>query len=87
MTKENFIEILNNHAKLAGLFGNRFVSVSSDNNRWVYHRPAIDCLEPSIDLNNQEGLVYYNPNNGFSDTTIEKITYEDFVKKYNLLKE
>ena len=86
MTKEELIKILNEHAKKSGLFGNRFVSVTSDNNRWVYHRPAVDCLEPSIDLST-EGLVLYRPNNNFGDETIEEISYEDFIEKYKLIKE
>lgn len=86
MTKEQLIELLSEHAKKAGVFGNRFVSVTSDNNRWVYHRPAVDCLEPSIDLST-EGLVLYKPNVGFGDNTIKEISYEDFVTKYNLERE
>lgn len=86
MTREEFIQILTKHAKDTGLFGNRFVSVTSDNKRWVYHRPAVDCLEPSIDLS-LEGLVLYRPNLGFGDETIEEISYEDFIEKYKLIKE
>ena len=86
MTKEELIKILNEHAKQSGLFGNRFVSVTSDGNRWVYHRPAVDCLEPSIDLS-LEGLVLYRPNNSFGDETIEEINYEDFIEKYKLIEE
>lgn len=85
MTKEELIKILNEHAKKSGLFGNRFVSVSSDGNRWVYHRPAVDCLEPSIDLST-EGLVLYKPNVGFGDNSVEEISYKDFVKKFKLNK-
>jgi hypothetical protein len=31
--------------------------------------------------------VLYHPNIGFGDDTVEKISYEDFVTKYNLNRE
>ena len=85
MIKEEFIEILKTHAKSAGVFGNRFVCISDDNNHWKYERPAIDVLEPHIDLSN-EGIIIYHPNIGFGDNTTKEISYEDFITKYNLLR-
>ena len=86
MIKEEFIQILKTHAKTANIFGGRFISVSDDENYWRYHRPAVDTLEPSIDLS-YEGFVMYHPNIGFNDNTSEKISYEDFIAKYNLKRE
>ena len=83
MNKTEFIEILKEHAETAGVFGNRFVCLSDDKNYWVYNRPAIDALEPSIELFT-EGFVLYSPNIGFGLNAIEKISYEDFITKYNL---
>jgi hypothetical protein len=86
MTKEEFIEKLKNHAETASIFGGRFISVSDDGNHWSYHRPAVDALEPSIELST-EGFVIYRPNVGFDDKQFEKISYEDFITKYNLNRE
>jgi hypothetical protein len=86
MTKKEFIEILEKHAKTSGVFGNRFVPISEDGNIWKYNRPAIDILEPLIDLST-EGFVIYHPNIGFGDKTSEEISYEDFITKYNLTRE
>ena len=83
MTKKELIEKLKTHAKSANIFGGRFISVSDDENRWNYHRPAVDALEPSIDLST-EGFVIYRPNLGFDDNSFEKISYEDFITKYKL---
>jgi hypothetical protein len=86
MIKEELIEKLKTHAKTANIFGGRFISVSDDENHWSYHIPAVDALEPSIDLST-EGFVIYRPNLGFDDKSFEKISYEDFITKYNLNKE
>jgi len=86
MTKQDFIEKLKNHASTAGIFGGRFICKSDDENHWVYNRPAVDTLEPSIDLST-EGLVLYTTNVAFSNNTSEEISYEDFVTKYNLNRE
>jgi len=83
MNKTEFIEILKEHAETAGVFGNRFVCRSDDKNYWTYHIPAVDTPEPSIELFT-EGFVLYSPNIGFGLNAIEKISYEDFITKYNL---
>ena len=83
MIRTEFIEILKKHAETVGVFGNRFVCHSDNENYWTYHRPAVDALEPSIDLST-EGFVSFHPNIGFGDKTNEKISYEDFITKYNL---
>jgi hypothetical protein len=83
MIRAEFIETLKEHAKTAGIFNGRFINISDDENHWKYERPAVDALEPSIDLST-EGFVLFSPNVGFSDNTIEKISYEDFITKYNL---
>ena len=80
MTREEFIQVLKKHAETAGVFGNRFVCRSVDENHWNYHRPAVDAPEPSIDLTT-EGFVLYNSNIGFVESTIEKISYEDFITR------
>jgi hypothetical protein len=86
MIKSEFIEKLKTHASNAGIFNGRFINISDDENHWKYERPAVDALEPSIDLST-EGFVLYHPNIGFGDDTVEKISYEDFVTKYNLNRE
>ena len=85
MTKEEFIEILKTHAKIANVFGGRFIPISDDENYWNYHRPAVDAMEPSIDLST-EGFVIYNHNIGFDNKKSEKISYDDFIRKYKLKK-
>jgi hypothetical protein len=86
MTKLEFISKLKTHASNAGVFGGRFICISDDENYWKYERPAVDALEPSIDLST-EGLVLYRPNVGFGDNTVNEISYEDFITKYNLNRE
>ena len=83
MIKEEFIKLLKEHASKATIFGGRFICLSNDENHWKYERPAVDALEPSIDLSN-EGIVLFSPNIGFGDNNIEEISYEDFVTKYKL---
>lgn len=83
MSKEYFIKLLKEHASRASVFGGRFVCISSDENYWKYERPAVDALEPSIDLS-KDGIVLYSPNVGFGDNNVEEINYEDFVIKYKL---
>jgi hypothetical protein len=83
MIRTEFIEIIKEHAETATVFGNRFVCKSDDENYWTYHRPAIDALEPSIDLST-EGFVLFSPNLGFGEIKNEKISYEDFITKFNL---
>jgi len=85
MIKEEFIKLLKEHASKATIFGGRFVSVSSDENHWKYERPAVDVLDPSIDLTIDD-IVLYSPNVGFGDKIIEEISYEGFIEKYNLNK-
>jgi hypothetical protein len=83
MTKEELIQTLKKHAETATIFGGRFISISDDENNWKYIRPAVDALEPSIDLST-EGFVIYHPNIGFGDNSVEKLSYEDFVTNFNL---
>ena len=83
MIKEDFIKILKEHASRSGVFGGRFVCISIGENHWRYERPAVDALEPTIDLSN-DGVVLYSPNIGFGDNIIQEISYEDFITKYNL---
>jgi hypothetical protein len=83
MIKEEVIKLLKEHASKASVFGGRFVCLSSDENHWKYERPAVDALEPSIDLS-KEGIVLYSPNVGFGDNVVEEISYEDFITKYKL---
>ncbi len=86
MTKVELIEKLKTHAKTANIFGGRFISVSDDENYWSYHIPVVDALEPQIDLST-ECFVIHRPNLSFDDKSFEKISYEDFITKYNLNRE
>ena len=83
MIKEEFIKILKEHASRASIFGGRFISILDNENHWKYERPAVDALEPSIDLSN-DGVVLFSPNIGFGDNIIQEISYEDFITKYKL---
>jgi len=83
MIKEEFIKLLKEHASRATIFGGRFISISDNGNHWKYERPAVDALEPSIDLS-KEGIVLYSPNVGFGNNVVEEISYEDFITKYKL---
>lgn len=83
MIKEEFIKLLKEHASRATIFGGRFICLSNDENYWKYERPAVDALEPSINLSN-DGIVLYSPNVGFGNNTIEEISYDDFIIKYKL---
>jgi hypothetical protein len=83
MSKEELIKTLKEHASRASIFGGRFVSISDNGNHWKYERPAVDVLEPSIDLS-IDGIVLYSPNVGFGNNTIQEISYEDFIIKYKL---
>ena len=83
MNKEEFIKILKEHASKVDIFDGRFVCLSKDENHWKYERPALDILEPSINLSN-EGFVLLSPNIGFGNDIVEKISYEEFITKYKL---
>ena len=80
MGKNGFIEILNNHAENADIFDGRFVISKDDNNIWTYVRPAIDCLEPFIDLS-VDSIVKY-----IDYLKLETYDYYEFIKKYYLIK-
>ena len=83
MSKEELIKTLKEHASRASIFGGRFVCISNDENHWKYERPAVDVLEPSIDLS-KDGIVLYSSNVGFGINKVEEISYEDFITKYKL---
>lgn len=83
MNKQEFIEVLKEHASRASIFGGRFVCISNDENHWKYERPAVDTLEPSIDLS-KDGVILYSPNVGFGNNKVEEISYKDFITKYKL---
>jgi hypothetical protein len=91
MKKEEFIEILLTHADNAGVFGGRFnrthknADGSENNDFWSYRRPAVDCFEPSINLS-VDGQVSYENYSGFDNVEPEIYSYEDFLKKYFILK-
>lgn len=84
MSKEELIKVLKEHASRASIFGGRFVCIyTNDENHWKYERPAVDALEPSIDLS-KDGIVLYSSNVGFGINKVEEISYEDFITKYKL---
>lgn len=83
MTKQEFIQILQDHATKAGVFGGRFVRYSDNDDSWSYTRPAIDCFEPTIDLST-EGQVKHLTYMGFGDAKTETYTYDEFIDKYFL---
>ncbi len=84
MSKDEFIEKLKKHAASVGIFEGRFVCLSNDENYWKYERPAIDVLEPSIDLS-KDGIVLFSRNIDFCENIIEEISYDDFITKYKLI--
>ncbi len=83
MTKQEFIQILQDHASNAGVFGGRFVKFSDNDDSWSYTRPAVDCFEPTIDLS-IEGQVKYLTYVGFDLDKTETYTYDEFIDKYFL---
>lgn len=83
MTKQEFIQILQNHASNAGIFAGRFVRYSDNDDNWSYTRPAVDCFEPTIDLST-EGQVKYLTYMGFDLDKTETYTYDEFINKYYL---
>lgn len=80
MTKSEFIALLRQRIKSAGVFGGRFEPYAGSEDHWSYVRPAVDCFEPTINLE-KDGVVEY-VNYG---KVPETFTYEDFAKKYNLI--
>lgn len=86
MEKKEFIELLNNFEKKTKLFDNRF-SKKYDNSDdyWVYNRPAIDCIEPEINLT-KEYIVEFIQLDFNNTNTIIEYTYDEFITKYNLNK-
>jgi hypothetical protein len=83
MTKQEFIQILQNHASNASIFGGRFVRYGDNDDNWSYTRPAVDCFEPTIDLS-IEGQVKYLTYMGFDLDKTETYTYDEFIDKYFL---
>lgn len=81
MTKSDFIELLKSHADNAGSGRGRFVTYGRDENNWSYVRPAVDCFEPTISLNKEGVVEYWN----YGSETPDVYTYEDFVKMYYLI--
>lgn len=79
MTKSEFIALLRQRIKTAGVFGGRFEPYGSEDH-WSYVRPAVDCFEPTINLG-KDGIVEY-VNYG---KDAETFTYEEFAEKYNLI--
>ena len=86
MEKKEFIIILDNFEKKTKLFENRFTRKYENNDDyWVYSRPAIDCIEPEINLTDDYIVKYKQLDYNSSNTVIE-YSYEEFIKKYNLIK-
>ena len=86
MEKKEFIELLNNFEKKTKLFDNRFTRKYENNDDyWVYSRPAIDCIEPEINLT-KEYIVEFIQLDFNSTNTIIEYTYDEFITKYNLNK-
>lgn len=86
MEKKEFIELLNKFEKKTKLFDNRFTRKYDNNDDyWVYSRPAIDCIEPEINLT-KEYIVEFIQLDFNSTNTIIEYTYDEFITKYNLNK-
>ena len=84
MNKKEFINLLVEYGKKAEIFQGRFVKLLSHSDEyWIYVRPAVDCLEPSIDLT-KNGKVIYENYTGFSSVEAIEYTYEEFITKYHL---
>jgi hypothetical protein len=80
MTKSEFITLLRQRIKTAGVFGGRFEPYGGSEDHWSYVRPAVDCFEPTINLE-KDGVVEYVNYGGKP----EIFTYEDFANKYKLI--
>ena len=81
MTKSDFIELLKSHTDNAGSSRGRFVTYGQDENNWSYVRTAVDCFEPTISLNKEGVVEYWN----YGSETPDVYTYEDFAKMYYLI--
>lgn len=79
MTKEEFIALLRLRLESCGVSGGRFEPYGSED-FWSYVRPAVDCFEPTINLE-KDGVVEYVS----YGKEPESFTYEEFAKKYNLI--
>ena len=79
MTQVEFVNLLRDRRSAAGVFGGRFEPYGSEDH-WSYVRPAVDCFEPTINLE-KEGVVEYLTYGGVP----EFFTYEDFARKYKLI--
>ena len=91
MTKQEFIDLLISLEADKGIFQGRFyrpskfINSSFNNDHWVYVRPAVDCMEPSIDLTVDGEVKYYNYESFINSENDSKIyTYEEFIKLYHL---
>jgi len=86
MEKKEFVELLNNFEKKTKLFNNRFTRKYDNNDDyWVYSRPAIDCIEPEINLTKEYVVEFIQLDFNNTNTIIE-YTYDEFITKYNLNK-
>jgi len=86
MEKKEFIELLNKFEKKTKLFDNRFTrKYHNDDDYWVYSRPAIDCIEPEINLTEDYKVKFIQLDFNNTNTIIE-YTYDEFITKYNLNK-
>lgn len=86
MEKKEFIKLLNNFERKTKLFGNRFTrKYDNDDDYWVYSRPAIDCIEPEINLTEDYKVKFIQLDFNNTNTIIE-YTYDEFITKYNLNK-
>lgn len=85
MDKKDFIDILKNHSSNAKIFNNRFECISNDGNKWEYSIPAVDIIKPLIDLTIDNTVIYY-PNTDFNLTKFIKMSYEEIIQKFNLIK-
>ena len=85
MNKKDFIDILKTHSSKAKTFNNRFVCISNDENKWEYTIPALDLVKPLIDLSIDNTVIYY-PNTDFNLNNFIKLSYDDIIQKFNLIK-
>ena len=82
MLKQDFINILIEKENNTSIFQGRFSrTYTNSDEHWTYIRPAVDCMEPTIDLS-KDGVVMYINFCGFDSCEKTELTYYEFLNLY-----
>ena len=82
MEKRELIDLLIDAEHKSDILDGRFKRVDiSNGSEWVYHRPAIDCIEPTILIDDSRVFLTQKHIGGHEIITF---SYDEFITKYNL---